>query len=71
MSKLVAPLWVIAICSLIRVAQNAIQLDEFMKRSKDQENATQEFIKSLKKSDKDFVKDLLEEFERQEKDGAN
>ena len=71
MDKLLAPLWIIAICTLIRVAQNAIQLSSVAKRDRCYEDATDEFIKSLKKSDKDFVKDLYEALERQEKDGTN
>lgn len=59
-------LWIIAICEIIRAAQNALQIWTLRKETGMRKNAYQEFIKSLKESDKQFVKDLLDEFERQE-----
>ena len=61
-----AALWIIAICEVIRAAQNALQIWTLKKETGMRKNAYQEFVKSLKESDKQFVKDLLEEFERQE-----
>ena len=59
-------LWIIAICEIIRATQNALQIWTLRKETGMRKNAYQEFIKSLKESDKQFVKDLLDEFERQE-----
>lgn len=60
------PLWIIAICEIIRAIQNIIPIVSTIKNSKAQENAYSEFIKSLKKSDKEFVRDMIQEWERQE-----
>lgn len=61
-------LWIIAICEVIRAAQNSIQLWHVKKSEKVSENAYQEFIKSLHKTDREFVKDMLEEYEKMEAD---
>ena len=61
-------LWVIAICEVIRAAQNSIQLWHVKKSEKVSENAYQEFIKSLHKTDREFVKDMLKEYEKMEAD---
>lgn len=60
------PLWIIAICEIIRAIQNIVPIVSTIKNSKAQENAYSEFIKSLKKSDKEFVRDMIQEWERQE-----
>lgn len=60
------PLWIIAICEIIRAIQNIVPIVSTIKNSKAQENACSEFIKSLKKSDKEFVRDMIQEWERQE-----
>lgn len=60
------PLWIIAICEIIRAFQNIVPIVSTIKNSKAQENAYSEFIKSLKKSDKEFVRDMIQEWERQE-----
>lgn len=59
-------LWIIAICEVIRAAQNMIQLWHVKKSEKVSANAYQEFIKSLHKTDREFVKDMLEEYEKME-----
>ena len=59
-------LWIIAICEVIRALQNMIQLVHVKKSEKMQANAYQEFIKSLNKSDRVFVKDMLKEYEKVE-----
>lgn len=56
-------LWIIAICELIRIAQNTIQLANLLKDAIARDNAYSEFVKSLKQTDKEFVKRLLEEWE--------
>ena len=59
-------IWIIAICEVIRAVQNAIQLRAMRSEKEMRENAYQEFVKSLKSTDKEFVKKMLEEFMNQE-----
>ena len=61
-------LWIIAICEVIRALQNMVQLVHVKKSEKVSENAYQEFIKSLHKTDREFVKDMLKEYEKMEAD---
>lgn len=58
--------WIIAICEVIRMLQNSIQLRHIKHNQINQDNAYAEFIKSLKQSDREYVKRMLKEFERQE-----
>ena len=58
--------WIIAVCEVLRVIQNAVQIRNIRKQSGLYENATSEFVKSLKDTDREFVKKLLKEFEEQE-----
>lgn len=57
-------LWVIAICEVIRAAQNALQLILVKRDSSQRDNAYAEFIKSLKQDDRQFVRRMLEEYEK-------
>lgn len=59
-------IWVIAICEIVRAVQNALQLLGFKSEKRMRENAYQEFVKSLKSTDREFVKSLLEDFLNQE-----
>ncbi len=59
-------LWIIAICEVIRAAQNMIQLLHVKRSEKREINAYEEFIKSLKQSDREFVRNMLEEYEKAE-----
>ena len=59
-------IWIIAICEVIRAAQNALQLYAIKRDSSARDNAYSEFVKSLKMTDKEFVKKMLEEFMNQE-----
>lgn len=59
-------IWIIAICEVIRAAQNALQLSAMRSEKGMRENAYSEFVKSLKSTDKEFVKKMLEEFMIQE-----
>ena len=61
-----AALWLIAACEVVRLIQNERQLHYQRKGEGRAENAYAEFVKSLKRSDADFVKAVLEEFEKQE-----
>ena len=56
-------IWIVAICEVIRAIQNMMQLAMVRKDTGARDNAYAEFVKSLNKTDREFVKDLLEEFE--------
>jgi LPS O-antigen subunit length determinant protein (WzzB/FepE family) len=56
-------IWIIAICEVIRAAQNALQLLGFKNEKQMRENAYSEFVKSLKSTDREFVERMLKEFE--------
>ena len=64
-------LWVIAICEVIRIAQNSIQLWHVKKSEKREINAYNEFFKRMKQSDREFVRNMLEEYEKMEADNGN
>lgn len=57
-------LWIIAICEIVRMLQNVYQLLMLKHDTKGRDNAYAEFVKSLKSTDKEFVKRLLEEFDK-------
>ena len=59
-------LWVIALCEVIRAAQNMVQIMTIRHDTKGRDNAYAEFVKSLKQSDREFVRRMLDEFEKQE-----
>lgn len=56
-------IWIIAICEVIRAIQNMMQIVMVKHDTGARDNAYAEFVKSLNKTDREFVKDLLEEFE--------
>ena len=66
---MIVALWIIAICEIIRALQNMIQIMTIRHDTKGRDNAYAEFVKSLKYSDREFVRELLEEFERHGDDG--
>lgn len=59
-------IWIIAICEVIRAIQNMMQIAMVKHDTKARDNAYTEFVKSLNKTDREFVKRMLEEFEREE-----
>lgn len=59
-------LWIIAICEAIRAVQNLLQLRMLKRDTGARDNVYAEFVKSLKQTDKEFVRRVLEEFERGE-----
>lgn len=59
-------LWLIVIIEAVRAAQNFMQLMMARRQTRLNVRATDEFIQSLKKSDKEFVREILEAYERQE-----
>lgn len=63
---MIIAIWIIAICELIRIAQNMIQLLAIKRDAKNKDNVYAEFIKSLRGTDRQFVRRTLEEFERME-----
>ena len=62
-------IWIIAICEIIRAAQNAIQLKVIKRDTGARDNAYAEFVKSLKMNDRQFVERITKEFEKQEGEG--
>lgn len=54
--------WIIAVCEVIRATQNMVQIVTIMHDTKNRDNAYSEFIKSLKSTDREFVKRILEEY---------
>lgn len=61
-------IWIIAICEVIRAIQNTMQIAMVKHDTGARDNAYAEFVKSLNKTDREFVKDLLEEFESEVKE---
>ena len=61
-------LWIIAICEVIRAAQNMVQIMTIRHDTKGRDNAYAEFVKSLKQSDREFVRRMLDEFEKKEEE---
>lgn len=64
-------LWIIAVCELIRAIQNMMQIRMIHHDTGARDNAYAEFIKSLKVTDKEFVRNMLEEFEKNERSESN
>ena len=62
-------LWIIAICEVVRAVQNMMQISMAKHDVSNRDNAYSEFIKSLKQDDSEFVRLMLEEYERLENDG--
>ena len=62
-------IWIIAICEVVRMAQNAIQLLHVKRSEKREINAYEEFFKRMKQSDREFVRNMLEEYEKAESEG--
>lgn len=64
-------IWIIAICEVVRALQNMVQLMMVHHDTGARDNAYAEFVKSLKDTDEEFVRDLLEEFDRQTEGTSN
>ena len=56
--------WIIAVCEVARMVQNAIQLLYLRKDDGNRENAYKEFVKSLNRTDSEFVQSMLKEVEK-------
>lgn len=59
-------IWIIAVCEVLRMLQNALQIRMYRRDAGARDNAYAEFVKSLKRDDREMVKELLMEFEKQE-----
>ena len=55
-------LWIIAVCSVIRIIQNGIQLSMLIGEREQRKRLNNEFIDSLKKDNREWVEDILLEF---------
>ena len=55
-------IWIIAICEVIRAAQNLVQIAMLRHDTGKRDDAYAEFVKSLKMSDREYVINLLERF---------
>ena len=64
-------LWIIAICELIRAAQNMLQLAMIKHDTGARDNAYAEFVKSLKDDDREFVRKMLKEFKKGDADATD
>lgn len=64
-------LWIIAVCEILRMIQNIMQLRMMRHDKGARDNAYAEFIKSLKTTDRDFVKGMLDAYERVHDDEAD
>ena len=62
---MIIALWIIAVCEAIRVIQNGLQLRAIRHDTGARDNAYAEFVKSLKQSDREYVRRILEEFEQE------
>lgn len=58
-------IWLIAMCEVVRLIQNSMQLWHLWKSEKMSANAYEEFIRHLKQSDKEYVREMLEQFEKE------
>lgn len=61
-------IWIIAVCEVIRAIQNFVQIASIMKDAKARDNVYAEFIDSLKSSDREWVRRMLEEYEKGEQE---
>lgn len=61
-------IWIIAIVEVVRMLQNCVQIMQ-IKKANDNPNftrATDEFIKSLNKTDEKFISEMLEQLKEHE-----
>ena len=65
---MIIAIWIIAICEVIRAAQNMLQIAMYKKDTGARDNCYEEFVKSLKRDDREMVKQLLMEFEKEHDD---
>ena len=63
---MIVAIWIIAIVEVIRMIQNMVQIGAIKHDAKGRDNIYAEFIKSMRMTDRQFVRRALEEFERME-----
>ena len=61
-------IWIIAACEVIRAIQNFVQIASIRHDRKARDNVYAEFIDSLKSSDREWVRRVLEEYEKGEQE---
>lgn len=61
---MVTALWIIAICEIVRLIQNQLQLRSLWKSRSDTKNMQDEFIKSLYASNKEFAKGFEQDLKK-------
>lgn len=59
-------IWIIAICEIVRMIQNFVPVVAHFQDRKRMDNVYEAFIDSLKQSDREWVKHMLEEYDKQE-----
>lgn len=57
-------LWIIAICELLRIAQNTLQLSMMLKEHEGRKEVEKKFIDNLVKTDETFAKNFAAEIEK-------
>lgn len=62
---------IIAACEVIRAFQNHFQISMLRRDQDGRQDAYREFVKSLKQTDQEFVRRLMEEFEENGSDGES
>lgn len=67
--RMTIAIWIIAICEVIRMLQNILQLRLITHDNGARDDAYKAFIDSIKADDKEFVANLLREFEKENADG--
>lgn len=55
-------LWIIAICSIVRIVQNSIQLSMMIGEREQRKRLNNEFIDSLRKDNREWAEDMLQGF---------
>lgn len=60
-------IWIIAICSVVRIIQNSIQLSMLIGEQDQRKRLHNEFIDSLRKDNQEWAEDLLTEFVEQKR----
>ena len=60
-------IWIIAACEVTRAALGIMQIHMMRQDTGTRKNAYSEFVKSLKATDREFVRRILEEFEKEDK----
>ena len=65
---MIVAIWIIAIVEVIRALQNMVQIMTIRHDTANRDNAYAEFIKNLRGTDKEFVRQMLEEYERTAED---